>query len=252
MPKNKPYILPVDEKLSAQLLNSRGAKGDGALLGDRLSELATELEQLVKEANEFLEDSEFAGIVADTLVRKANKRGWPRLQVESSGRLVLQISYQDPGKKKAKRSRRVPLLDELRAEAKELGVDISGFGIKRRAIYEYLQKVRSGTAAGADVGTSKKTKATPVVKQADDEADPDGGPMSAGPDETKVSPAPDGPKPPKKGFVKSGDPVRPVLLNQQEEAPKKDSGRRHDLRALVEQSKDVDIAAILESEPPQK
>jgi hypothetical protein len=256
MPKNKPYSTPVEAQLAAQLLNTSGEREEGGLLGDKLATIANELEGLVEEANKFLEDSEFATMVADTLARKANKRGWPRIAVESSGKVVLEISYQDPGKKKPKRARRVPLLDELRAEAEEMGVDISGFGIKRRAIYEHLQKIRGGESPGKPPEPSKKPKkpkAPPVVKKAQDEPEPDPGPMSAGVDEVKISPALEGPKPPKKaGFVKTGDAVKPVLLNQDNVPDSEETGKKHDLRALVEQSKDVDIEAILASEPPQK
>jgi len=231
MPKTKPYETKLDRDLAINLLNSSGERHGDGMLGDALLQTAVELAELAKKANKFLGDSEFSEIVADHLARKHNKRGHAEIKVSPDGNVRLIVTYEEKPKARKTRTRRAPLLKELRAKAEELGVDISEFGIKRRQIWEHLQRVEAGEVV------TKKPKAKKPKPDADN------GPMSAGPDETRVS-APPTQKPPKKPVVPTS--ASSTLIVNAGSTPKL-SGKR-DLRALAEKAKDVDIAALLDSE----
>lgn len=263
MPKAKPYSGAVEDKLAAQLLNSTGETVDGVPLGDALQEARHRLKGLVERANGALDDSEFAGIVAEHLANKMGRRGYANVSVSSTGDVTLEISYEEKKKRRRKSQRRsdVPLMDELKARAAELGVDITEFGIKRKKIHEFLQKVEAGGVPAKEPSTPKRGKKTPEVKTANDPPEDDPGPMSAGPDETKVTPAPDDPKPPKRGFVKTSEAVTsPVVLeipsddakNGAKPAKSKEEGRKgRSMRELVKDASEVDISDLLSSDPPK-
>lgn len=268
MPKAKPYTGAVDPKVAAQLLNSTGQTVDGALLGDALENAVHELRQLVEKANESLRGSEFAPIVAEHLANKMGRRGHARLYVAETGSVLLDISYEEfakAPKTRPQRTSKVPLMEDLKARAAKLGVDISEFGIKRKKIHEYLEKVESGEVTGAKKAKGSKSKKT-EIRVADDPSEEDPGPMSAGPDETKVSPLPDDPKPPKKGFVKTSQAVSsPVVVDMPvPETPDPDpppasksskskgkGDNRRSMRELVQDAATVDIQDLLTSDPPE-
>jgi hypothetical protein len=270
MPKAKPYSGPVDDKLAAQLLNSTGATYGDEPLGDALIEARRRVQELVKRANDELEGSDFATIVAEHLATQMNRRGNAVIGVADDGQTELYISYEDqPARRpKQQRDQKLPLLEDLRAKAAELGVDIGEFGIKRKKIWEHLQAVEAGEIKGKPVPKKRskgpkakpKPKSKPEVKVAEDEAEDDPGPMSAGPDETKVSPPPDDPKPPKKrAIVKTEEDEEPVVRASAEAAsdPKKgpnpaESQDPPDMRKLVRDSKEVSITDLLQSEPPKQ
>jgi len=234
MPKTKPYSGKIERQLAIELLNASGQRDpDNRLLGDALVHTAELMADLAERANKYLADSEFSEIVADHLARKMNKRGHAEIVVSSEGQVRLDITYEEkPKRRKSTRTRRVPLLAELRAKAKELGADISQFGTKRRAIWEHLSTVEGGDPVEPPKAPKASVKAPKTPE--------DNGPMSAGPDETRVS-APPSTKPPKKGFVKTGDPVAPVVVDA-------GSTPKPNLRKLVADAKDVDIQSLIESE----
>jgi hypothetical protein len=185
---------------------------------------------------------------------------------------MLDISYEEQQSKKnpRRRSRRVPLMDELKERAARMDVDISHLGIKRKEIRDYLDGIDAGevqpksSAAKKSRGKSK-SKSKPEIKTANDPQEPDPGPMSAGPDETKVSPPPDDPKPPKRGFVKTGEAVAgPVVVDDLSSMPQKDApngskspkkqeepGGRKSMRQLVRDADEVSITDLLSSDPPK-
>jgi hypothetical protein len=258
MPKAKPYSGPVDKKTAIQLLNGSGESFDGMLLGESLIATAEKLELLVTKANAFLQDNEFAKVMAEYLAMKVNRRGASEILVSSTGQVLLDIQYEEIPTRPTvlKRQRRVPLLEDLRAEAKQLGLDITRFGIKRKAIYDYLEKVRAQKPEGTRRSVS-------VVKIAEDQEDHDPGPMANGPDETKLTSALDEARPPRKrGFVKTQDALSgPVVVDEGSErgaasAPKPPApsaaSKQKSLRQLVEASKEVNITDLLSSDPPEQ
>jgi len=83
--------------------------------------------------------------------------------------------------------------------------------------------------------------------------------MSAGPGETRLTDPPDDVKPPRRGFVKTGDAVEgPVLVEPEEGAEEAKNGpkggkkgSRPSMKQLVQDSKEVDITDLLTSDPPK-
>jgi len=274
MPKAKPFSGPVDEQLARQLLNSTGehrtVDGEEVLLGDALLRAAHQLEEIVNRSNELLEGNDFARIVAEHLANKLNRRGNAEIGVTESGQVELYISYEEHPARRAQPARKhpVPLLEELKARAEEMGVDISEFGIKRSKILAYLDGIENGDDTSKKAAKPKKRKAPKkIVQMAEESADTDPGPMSAGPDETRVSPAPDDLKLPKKKptIVKSDEDSGPVVRSAEateaeKPIPKKppnsaksqgEEGRPPNMRQLVKDSKEVDIGDLLASDPPK-
>lgn len=238
MPKGKPYSGSIDAKTAVQLLNSSGESVDGAMLGDALAATAARLADLVRRSNQFLKTNEFARLVADYHAMKLGRRGHVDLMVTAVGQMLLEIGYDDvPARPLVKQTRRkLPLLKDLRAEAEALGVSISSFGIKRKEIMDFLDQVRADRRG-------KESRRPPVVEE-------DRGPMSAGPDETKVSPAEELRPPKRQGFVKTQSvEVSEVLIDERADPPA--AASRRSLRQIVEQSKEVNIADLLDSAPPK-
>lgn len=247
MPKGKPYSGSINSQTARQLLNSSGEVFHGVPLGDALADTAGRLVELVEQCNKFLGDNEFAKMVADYHAIKLGRRGKADLVVTAVGQVVLEIGYDEaPTQMLVKSTRRkLPLLKVLRAEADALGVSIEHLGIKRKEICEYLERVR------AERKGSRRLAAV--------EDDP--GPMSAGPDETKVLPPSEDPPRPKRarGFVKTGDAVEgPSFIVDEassEQAPasrpEHSSVPRPSMRQMVEQSKEVNIADLLDSKAPE-
>lgn len=266
MPKAKPYYGQVENKIAIQLLNM-GGDFEGVFLGDALVKTARQLELLVTKANAYLRGNEFAKVMADYLAVQMNRRGDAKISVNAAGNVVLEIHYEEVAARpmSMKRKRRVPLLDELRDEATRMGVDISSFGIKRKAIWRHLEKLKGQTVK--ETRKSEAVKELSSVKTARDEDDDvDPGPMANGPDESKLMPALDDAKPPRrKGFVKTQDALSSPVVVDNEAAPsavappaspkpqKASNGasERRSMRQMVQESKEVDIGDLLNSEPPE-
>jgi len=282
MPKAKPYSGAVDPKLVAQLFKSTGVTIDEVPLGEALEEARLRLADVVERANKSLDSSDFAPIMAEHLANKLGRRGHAQIRIADSGDVFLDITYDETQAgepaPKPKRVSTVPLMDALKAKAKELGVDISEFGIKRKKIHAFLQKVEAGEVEAGEIEPEPKAKPKselepkpkpkakpkPEIKTANDAPEDDLGPMSAGPDETRVSAPPDDVKPPKKGFVKTSQAVSsPVVVDMQSAVPKstpsgansaksqEEAGKGRSMRDLVKDADGVDIADLLMSDPPK-
>lgn len=146
----KPYEVALEEDLARELL-ATPMEGPPTppprTIGERVSAAIT----AVKEANEYLQESQLAKIVADTLMKQLKKRGVASVRVRPDGVVILHISYDEdqeedevraPLVQRASRKSDLPKLDQLRREAAELGVDVSDLGQQRRAIFERVQAER--------------------------------------------------------------------------------------------------------------
>lgn len=238
MPKAKPYSGPIDTKLAVQLLNSSGESFGDALLGDALSAAAENLSTLVERANRFLGTSDFARIIAEHQATQMGRRGRASIHVSETGHAILSISYEGEApvvpQPRQQKTRKIPLMVELRRRAAEMDVDIARFGIKRREIWEHLQEIEARGGA----------------------KDEDRGPMSAGPDEVRVSPPPEEPPPRRRGIAKTGDAVTaPVVVHVDpvpEAPPAPSQEDKKSLRQLVKDSETVDISELLRSSTPKQ
>lgn len=134
-PTDTPLDLEVQEAiLSMTLLAEDGSTAMlGTLVRDALRNLAV--------ANAFLKSSPLIKITAENLMRAEKKRGRPTLRVSEGGDLILRVSWGDgediPEKEEAIRT--LPTLDELRQQAKGIGLDISDLGRQKHNI---LKRIR--------------------------------------------------------------------------------------------------------------
>jgi len=233
-PKN--FRTALDEKLARELLNvapkpsvsPEGAENGQVArpLGERLKWAVEHLASVVKEANAYLEDSELSRHLAEALCARKSRRGFPYIHVDTGGQIMLEVSYdgkqQIRSKKKRKYKRELPLLEDLRKEAAQLGISVSHLGQKRRAIYDYLQEIQSRHAGVSEEDTDAQ--------------------MAAGHDEVTVTEPKDGPKlPRKRRQIKLVTPgAQPPAESTEPEAKPSPN-----LTRLMEQSADLDIEEIL-------
>lgn len=161
--KRKSYRTVLSSELTEEVLSipipedadlDKVERPEPRTIGERLERALGELEQTVEMVNEALSESNMVGIVADTLAKSLKKRGHASIVVEPDGKVVLRVDYgkvadeaesvdpSDHVKKRAWHSD-LPLMDELREMAEDLGVDIDDLGRKRRAIWERLQEAKS-------------------------------------------------------------------------------------------------------------
>lgn len=150
----KPYECPLSPDLAADILNIPLDTGghDGApprTIGERVRRST----EAIDEANRHLAESPVARIVAISLMQRLKKRGTPSILVRYDGTVILRIHYGEEGNGagKAVRMRRdapeiqtthtsdLPYLEDLRAEASDLGLDISHLGRQRRIIHEFIE-----------------------------------------------------------------------------------------------------------------
>ena len=152
----KPYEIPITGDLAADILQIPLETNDSMLtppktVGERLQWAM----DAVAQANEMLARSTMAKIIARSIMRDLKKRGEPSLFVRHDGTVLLRVLYEDGTDEEAHSKNRratfvtrattIPYLDDLRKEAKDLGVDISDLGRARRAIYKRLQRARPPT-----------------------------------------------------------------------------------------------------------
>lgn len=160
MAKNKPYEVALEPHLASEILSIPAPPKDRTVYPETIGGSLQAAIDAVNEANEFLQNSTLAKIVADNLMRQLRKRGTPTIRVRSDGTVILHVAYPDeaeapetkevPPVQRAARSSDLPKLDELREWAGRVQVDISDLGRARRAIYERLVE-----AAGTTVPPTK-------------------------------------------------------------------------------------------------
>lgn len=173
-----PNEIPVPPVLARELLNAVGHDAQGRLLGDALQEAQQRLQDLIQTANARVKESQVASLAATTLARNEGHKGHAEVHVGEEGDVQVLVF--------AGRTRRnkttLPLLKELQEKARKMGVSeetIKEFGIKRRALHEYLEE---------------------LVLTEDEEDDEDDEKPTHGPDEVKDLPSIE---PIKRGFRKT-------------------------------------------------
>jgi hypothetical protein len=152
----KPYEVPLDADLANEILNTPLASQPGEGNSPRtIGERVASAIRSVEEANVYLAKSPLAALVADTLMRRLKKRGVPSIRVRPDGVVILHVSYDaeapprtvaEPPVKRGSRKSDLPKLDELRAEAASLGLDITDLGRQRRAIFELVESAKAAIA----------------------------------------------------------------------------------------------------------
>jgi hypothetical protein len=238
----KNLVSDLDPKLAAELLNVDHSpypmdQGGGLYaaeplaLGDRIRETVKHLATLVAAANEHLGSSEATRLVASALARQHGKRGDAAIYVTTEGRCVVEVGTEiesKPAPPRRKYKRNLPLLEDLRAEAKELRLDISHLGQKRRAIWDAINDL----------------KARKGISVSDDPPE-----MGAGADEEQVEAIPEGPKPPKRGHFKIGETLsQPRVIHPGATRSEPIEGDKPNMVELLEESSEVNLRDLLGDE----
>jgi len=145
----KPYESPLSRELADEVLSLFQVAGEP----EQAPKTIKDLVKIIDQTNDRLQNSTVAKLVATSIMQSLKKRGEATLVIRYDGNVVVRVSYgeDEAEEEEAPRTRRdtpmvqtthksdLPYLDELRAEAAEMGVDISHLGRQRRAIYEYLE-----------------------------------------------------------------------------------------------------------------
>jgi len=147
----KPYESPLSAHIAQDILNIPIPAGEDGPPARTIGERVRRALEAIEEANRHLATSPVAKIVAHSIMQTLKKRGEATIAVRSDGAVVLRVAYGAEEGPTEVRSRRdapsvqtthrsdLPYLDELRAEAADLGLDISGLGRRRRTIHEYIE-----------------------------------------------------------------------------------------------------------------
>jgi len=137
--KLRPTDIPLDLEVQEAILSMTLLTEDGS--PTTLGTLVREALRNLSVANSFLKSSPLIKITAENLMRAEKKRGSPTLRVSETGDLNLRVSWGDgediPEKEEA--IQKLPSLDELRQQAKDIGVDISDLGRQKHNI---LKRIR--------------------------------------------------------------------------------------------------------------
>ncbi len=117
--------------LSMTMLSESGAP---TTLGD----LVANAVQSLKQANAFLESNPIMKITAENLLRGEKRAGNPTLKISTEGEIYLSLSEESPFPEPQKE--KLPSLDKIREQARELGVDISDLGRQKIKILKRLEE----------------------------------------------------------------------------------------------------------------
>jgi uncharacterized protein YnzC (UPF0291/DUF896 family) len=145
----KPYESPLSQGLAEEILSLfQVSEGE-----EQAPRTIKDLVKMIDQTNERLHNSMVAKLVANSLMQSLKKRGDASLVIRYDGNVVVRVVYGEEAEVEdtTPRTRRdtpmvqtthksdLPYLDALRAEAADLGLDISHLGRQRRAIHEYIE-----------------------------------------------------------------------------------------------------------------
>jgi hypothetical protein len=134
-----PLDKEVQEAILALTLVDRS--GETTTLG----RLVTEALRNLQEANDFLRASPLIQITAENLMQKEKRRGTPTLCISGEGEVLLRIAWGDVSPEGPPANpEKLPTLDELREQARSLGVDISDLGRQKLNILQRLREFSQG------------------------------------------------------------------------------------------------------------
>lgn len=140
--KLKPVETDLEPEIQEAVLSLPVSLPDGTLA--TVGDLVRRAEDNLKLANEAVRNNALIQKTASFLMKQDKRRGFPTVVVRIDGTAALRISYseeEEPLLPEAPTNTKssLPSLDELRDRARELGVDISDLGRKKRKIIERLQ-----------------------------------------------------------------------------------------------------------------
>lgn len=154
MKKSRPTVLDIED--TRQLLNGYGlcdipgSPGVKQPLGDVWIHQCEVLRGLETIVSTYLRQANAPALVARGMSRDSRKKGLGRLAAQTQTDARLHLTFQ-------RGPSTLPSMAELRKKAKDMGVDISAKGIKRREIHDLLENFK-----GAQIHPDEVHK-TPLV-----------------------------------------------------------------------------------------
>lgn len=134
--KLKPIAVPVQGSVAEGVLSLPVVVEDGTIttVGETIRKAAA----LMESANRAVAENPLCQVAAQSLMKEQKRRGNPSFVVNSSCEVFLHIGY---GKEEpANADAPLPSLEELRAQAEEMGVDINDLGRQKRSILKRLEE----------------------------------------------------------------------------------------------------------------
>ena len=186
----------LQEDLARPLLNV--PIPDGVSAWQRLEAARTELALAVELANKELVNNPLAEILAEHAMRQCGRRGFPQVLVDSDGSVMLEVHHDAPPKPKVlpipenRRKSALPSIEELRAEASELGLDYKQYGKAKTALLAAIQAAKTGAPAPVPTPPAPP-KAPPAAPEPPKAPEPP--PVAPKPPEPPPAPPPPKPAP---------------------------------------------------------
>ena len=136
--KLKPVDVPVEAHISEGVLKLPvvGPEGGITTVGETVA-LAS---QLLKSANEAIQNNPLCEVAAQSLMRTEKRRGVPSFVVDTDFRVSLHIEYANSSDEVLEAAEPLPSLDVLRERAQVMGVEIGDLGRQKRAIIKRLEQ----------------------------------------------------------------------------------------------------------------
>lgn len=131
---------PLREEWAQSLLAARDPNCGGSLYA-YLQGKKDELADSIRRCRKHLEENPLTEVVAEAAAREIGRGGTCSITINEQGTVLLEVTPKKPGEKRTWQSR-LPTIKKLRAEAKELGLDISGLGRSKSKIFEALQEAK--------------------------------------------------------------------------------------------------------------
>ena len=132
---------PLRTEWAQSLLAERDPNSGGSLYA-ALQAKIQELDEYVQKCRKHLEENPLTGVVAEAAAREAGRGGSCTITVNEKGTILLEVVPKKSGEKRTWLST-LPPIKELRAEAKKIGLDISGLGRSKRRIFDALQDAKA-------------------------------------------------------------------------------------------------------------
>lgn len=137
--KTKPIEVPVTEPFRSAVLEV-SVMVDGKVT--TVGALMKEAQRAVTLANAALDNNGLVKFAAKELMKSYNRRGDPSIHIDATGDVYLRVGYH-------KRDRvltggaGLPSIESLRAEAKEMGLDVADLGRRKREIMERIKDAKA-------------------------------------------------------------------------------------------------------------
>lgn len=169
--KKRTHQEPLDEAWANALLEglTEDLKGGPLTIHARLKDARAYMHGAVVAARRSLSKNPLRETVAQAAARNAGRRGHANIVISDEGEVMLEVSYTQDRKTEAeaatptKRSK-LPLIDEIRAEAESLEIDTAPFGRSKVKLRKAIAEARAKKADTKPKTQVKKAEAKPETE----------------------------------------------------------------------------------------